>query len=171
MAFLFVLIYHAPIRNVFQGGFLGVDVFFVISGYVVTLSIQRRLNHDRFSFVSFYKRIILRLAPAYLVLIAFSLPICLAIFSLVHQKSTGTLAAFSSFFISNICAWRQSGYFDLESKLKALLHTWSLSVEWQFYFTWPLLLFASHKAELSLRTKIFSFSFVGIFLFVLQNSM
>ena len=139
-AVLSVIFYHFDISG-FEGGFLGVDIFFVISGYLITLHIQQQLSESRFSFPYFYLRRIRRLFPA---LIAIML-ICsiAAVFilpkTLLENYSLSQIS--SSLYISNIFFFLKADYFDTESILKPLLHTWSLSVEEQFYIVWPLFIF------------------------------
>jgi len=140
IAVLSVLFYHFEFKFI-PGGFAGVDVFFVISGFLITRLLLRDVNKDTFSFRRFYMRRIRRLAPALLATVVVTF-IVASIFLTPHhfQRFSGaTLASLLSF--SNIYFWSESGYFDTASGLKPLLHTWSLSVEEQFYLVWPALLF------------------------------
>lgn len=127
------------------GGFAGVDVFFVISGFLMTGIIFRGIESDKFSVIKFYISRANRIIPA----LAF-LCIALMIFGCYYLgpdelQSLGKHAASSVGFFSNLIYWRESGYFDASSHEKWLLHTWSLSVEWQFYVIYPLLLVALSK--------------------------
>ncbi len=138
-AVLPVILFHAGFES-FSGGYVGVDVFFVISGYLITSLIMRERQAGQFSFVSFFERRARRILPAlYLVLIAscvfayaFMMPAELRSFS----RSVVSVVLFSSNFFFNL----NRNYFDDDSELYPLLHTWSLSAEEQFYFTFPFVL-------------------------------
>lgn len=123
-----------------RGGFTGVDVFFVISGYLITRILLRELNSGNFSLTEFYLRRILRIVPALLLVLSFSL--VLGWFSLLSDEyqALGKHLASGASFSSNITLWLESGYFDGASELKPLLHLWSLGIEEQFYIVFPLLL-------------------------------
>lgn len=133
------------------GGFAGVDVFFVISGFLMTGIIFRGIEKDNFSIINFYvaraNRIIPALAMLCLVLLAFGW----FYLSPIDYKVLGKHVGGSVGFLSNILYWRESGYFDSASHEKWLLHTWSLSVEWQFYIIYPIILVAMHKL-ISIKT-------------------
>ena len=133
------------------GGFAGVDVFFVISGFLMTGIIFRGIEQENFSILNFYvaraNRIIPALALLCLVLIIFGW----FYLTPLDYKALGKHAASSVGFFSNFIYWREAGYFDAASHEKWLLHTWSLSVEWQFYIIYPLILVAMRKF-LSLKT-------------------
>jgi peptidoglycan/LPS O-acetylase OafA/YrhL len=134
-----VILFHAGFDQ-FSGGFVGVDIFFVISGYLITTIILSDLNQNKFSIVNFYERRARRIAPALFVVILTTVPLAWLILL------PGDLIDFSqsliavSLFVSNILFWRESGYFATASELKPLLHTWSLAVEEQYYVLFPLLL-------------------------------
>lgn len=133
------------------GGFAGVDVFFVISGFLMTGIIFRGIEQEKFSILNFYvaraNRIIPALALLCLVLLAFGW----FYLTPVEYRSLGKHAASSIGFLSNIIYWTEAGYFDAASHEKWLLHTWTLSVEWQFYIIYPLILVAMRKF-LSIKT-------------------
>jgi len=144
LAIVPVVIYHA-VPALAPGGFVGVDVFFVISGFLITRILMRELEIGKFSITRFYERRVRRLFPAlYLVL---SLTVVAGYVLLPPDaladlgKSTGATAAF----VSNLYFWRTSGYFDAASELKPLLHTWSLAVEEQFYLLFPIFLFVIYR--------------------------
>lgn len=142
LAVLAVLITHLN-ANWLPGGFVGVDVFFVISGYLVTgLLLKEYGKNGKIGFVAFYQRRIRRLFPAMLVTCVFTLAGGFLLFSdeRFYLLLDSTLAAMFS--LSNFYFWSQVGYFDTESSVKPLLHTWSLGVEEQFYLIWPLLIVA-----------------------------
>ena len=137
MAVLSVVAFHA-FPGLVPGGFIGVDVFFVISGYLITSIILKGLSAGNFSFIDFYSRRILRIFPALLFVAAATL------FLGWHTLLPGEFAAYSKSlaagltFISNFNFWSESGYFDTSSEFKPLLHLWSLGDEEQFYMLWPL---------------------------------
>lgn len=134
-----VILFHAGFSH-FSGGFVGVDVFFVISGYLITTIILDELDKGKFSIVNFYERRARRILPALFLVMVVCLPF--AWFWLVPQdlkEFSQSLVAVSTF-VSNVLFWRQSGYFDAAAELKPLLHTWSLAVEEQFYVFFPLFL-------------------------------
>ncbi|MFM8958279.1 MAG: acyltransferase family protein [Actinomycetota bacterium] len=140
IAVLLVVANHAKYK-LFQGGFVGVDVFFVISGYLITRLIVKEVAEDNFSFSRFYVRRIRRIVPALL----FTLVVCLPVAYLVMLPSE--LVYFSQaaigavFFVSNIVLWKQGGYFDVGSDLRPMLHLWSLAIEEQFYLGFPIVVY------------------------------
>ncbi len=140
VAILAVLFYHAGITG-FPGGFVGVDIFFVISGYLITRNILSDLDLERFTFTDFYIRRARRIFPA-----MFFTMVCVGIcgfflFSPFHLERLGGSLFSSCFAASNFFFWQESGYWDAEKIYKPLLHFWSLAVEEQFYLFWPALLF------------------------------
>ncbi len=139
VAVLAVLFYHLHIWP-FGGGFVGVDVFFVISGYLITGIILSETAALTFSFADFYERRARRLGPALIAVIAASFVVAALIFEPgdLRRASIATITALLG--VSNISFWTESGYFDVTAVLKPLLHTWSLAVELQFYLVWPLLI-------------------------------
>lgn len=139
-----VILYHFGIPGL-EGGFVGVDVFFVISGFLMTGIIVQGLERDRFSLVAFYLARAKRIAPALLVLCAALLTLGWFTLPSLDYRTLATQAVFSSLFLSNIKFWTEAGYFDAASHEKWLLHTWSLSVEWQFYLVLPLLMMAAWR--------------------------
>ncbi len=134
-----VLLFHADVPG-FSGGYLGVDFFFVISGFLITRIILREHETARFSFAKFYLRRLRRLGPALLATIAATLIAGAYLLTAEHMRSLGASAAFAAASASNVYFWLQSGYFDTSAIYKPLLHTWSLGVEEQFYFVWPALI-------------------------------
>ena len=139
IAVLPVILYHAGF-SVFQGGYVGVDVFFVISGFLITTIILNDLKQDRFSILRFYERRARRILPALFAVVAACLPFAWVWMTPVQMEkfSQSVLATF--LFLSNIYFWRDSGYFAAAADEKPLIHTWSLAVEEQFYLLFPLLL-------------------------------
>jgi len=138
IAVLAVVFYHAgaPV----PGGFIGVDVFFVISGYLITLLIEGDIAKGAFSIASFYERRIRRIFPALFAMMFASFAVACYIFMPPELALFAKSAIASSVFVSNILFWSEAGYFDTVAEFKPLLHTWSLSVEEQFYVFFPLLL-------------------------------
>lgn len=139
LAILPVVLFHADIPG-FAGGYIGVDVFFVISGFLITSIIRGEISAGRFSIVRFYERRARRILPALFVMLAASVVLA-AITLYPHQFlafSRSVVAA--SLFVSSFLFESEDGYFDLESEQKPLLHTWSLSVEEIFYIVFPLIL-------------------------------
>ncbi|MBZ9851952.1 acyltransferase [Mesorhizobium sp. CA14] len=136
-----VLLYHLRIAG-FSGGFAGVDVFFVISGYLITSVVVAEDKSGCFSLARFYARRARRLLPAFFATLALSCIGVYLLFAPQHMDNFAQSLVATIFGASNVLFWRESGYFDLAARLKPLLHTWSLSVEWQFYLIWPLLLSA-----------------------------
>jgi peptidoglycan/LPS O-acetylase OafA/YrhL len=139
IAVLSVVLFHLEIST-FSGGYVGVDIFFVISGYLISSIIKTKNEAQNFSLSDFYFRRIRRLLPALFATIAGTLiasAFILSPYDMVGLSKSATAAVFS---LSNIAFFQESGYWDTESSLKPLLHTWSLGVEEQFYLFWPLLI-------------------------------
>ena len=139
IAVLSVILYHFGLST-FQGGFVGVDVFFVISGFLITRIIQNQIIAGTFRFRDFYIRRARRIMPALVFTMVFTLVGATIFFSPQALKTTaeGTLSALFS--VSNIFFWKQNDYFNLNIQMQPLLHTWSLSLEEQFYLIWPAFL-------------------------------
>ena len=127
-----VLLFHADFQS-FSGGYVGVDIFFVISGYLITSIIIGDLHTSTFSIVKFYERRARRILPALFLVMLASLPFAWLLMSPtgLHDFSESVVAV--SLFISNILFWKEAGYFATANELKPLLHTWSLAVEEQYY--------------------------------------
>ncbi|HDF2343807.1 TPA: acyltransferase [Morganella morganii] len=160
VAVLGVILFHAGIG--FSGGFVGVDVFFVISGFLITKNIAQQLKNNKFSFISFYARRALRLLPA----LFFTFILCVIfgaiIFSPTQLSDFADSLIYSSLSISNIFFWLNTDYFSASAMTKPLLHTWSLSVEEQFYFAWPLLMVMSYRISNVSGIKILIFSILTL---------
>ena len=139
LAVLPVILFHAGFE-LFSGGFIGVDVFFVISGYLITTIIISELAEDKFSIINFYERRARRILPALFFVMLVCIPFALIWLPPAELKNFGNSLAAVSTFSSNILFWLESGYFDTTAELKPLLHTWSLAVEEQFYILFPLFL-------------------------------
>ena len=144
LAVLPVIFFHAGF-NFFSGGFVGVDVFFVISGYLITTIIIRELNNNTFSLKRFYERRARRILPALIFVILIS-----SIISFIFLTRSELAGYFKSvvatlLFFSNFYFYKNTPYFRSESDLEPLLHTWSLSIEEQFYIIFPITLLLFHK--------------------------
>ena len=144
VAVLPVLAYHVS-PSVAPGGFVGVDVFFVISGYLISQLLCADIEQNKFSIIGFYERRIRRIFPALMAMLAVTFLLgwryCLPaeLTDLAHSTITAALS------VSNIYFWLTSGYFSGDELSKPLLHTWSLAVEEQFYLVWPLFLYAGRR--------------------------
>lgn len=134
-----VILFHAGFET-FSGGFVGVDVFFVISGYLITTIILAELEQGKFSIVNFYERRARRILPALFLVMLVCIPFAWFWLLPGDIKSFSQSLVAVSFFASNILFWRESGYFDTAAELKPLLHTWSLAVEEQYYLLFPVFL-------------------------------
>lgn len=144
IAVIAVVLFHFN-ASWMPGGFAGVDVFFVISGFLMTGIIFRGIEQENFSILKFYVARANRIIPALAVLCLVLLVFGWFYLTPLEYKALGKHAASSVAFLSNIIYLRESGYFDAASHEKWLLHTWSLSVEWQFYILYPLVLVAMRK--------------------------
>ena len=144
IAVLSVVLYHA-FPHVLPGGFVGVDVFFVISGFLISGIIFRSLQDRRFSYLDFYARRIKRIFPALITVLAACLVAGWLLLLPDQYKSLGSQIVAGAGFAANLLMWRQAGYFDVEAQVKPLLHLWSLGIEEQFYLTWPLIIAFLYK--------------------------
>lgn len=153
LAILPVVAYHAFARYA-PGGFVGVDIFFVISGYLISLIIFKSLANDNFSFGEFCAHRVKRLFPA--LLLVTSACYVFGWFSLLPEefKQLGKHIAAGLGFVQNFVLWKEAGYFDVASELKPLMHLWSLAVEEQFYLTYPLFLWLIWKSRINLLAAI-----------------
>jgi len=153
LAVLCVVAFHA-FPHTLRGGFIGVDIFFVISGYLISSIIVQDLEKGQFSIATFYNRRIRRIFPA-LILVMLSV-MAFGWFALLpdEYKALGKHVFGGSAFISNFILWRESGYFDVASQLKPLLHLWSLGIEEQFYIFFPLILWLCAKYRFRIPTIV-----------------
>jgi peptidoglycan/LPS O-acetylase OafA/YrhL len=139
LAVLPVILFHAGFET-FSGGFVGVDVFFVISGYLITTIILAELEQGKFSIVNFYERRARRILPALFLVMLVCIPFAWMWFFTNQLKDFSQSLVAVSVFASNVLFWHESGYFDTAAELKPLIHTWSLAVEEQYYVLFPLFL-------------------------------
>jgi hypothetical protein len=154
IAVLSVVGFHA-FPNWIKGGFIGVDIFFVISGFLISTIIFENLKRNSFSFVEFYSRRIKRIFPALLLVLIASFTFGWFVLLADEYKQLGKHIVGGAGFVSNFVLWDESGYFDNTSETKPLLHLWSLGIEEQFYIVWPLLLWLAWKLKLNLLTLAF----------------
>jgi peptidoglycan/LPS O-acetylase OafA/YrhL len=149
VAVLAVLGFHAFPESV-PGGFVGVDVFFVISGFLITGIIARHLERGEFSFAAFYARRVRRLFPALVLVLAATLSLGWLVLLPHEFRLLGKHILAAALFVANVAFWQESGYFDTDAEFKPLLHLWSLGIEEQFYLAWPVLLVILWKRRLLL---------------------
>lgn len=149
LAVLVVLLFHLDIAG-FSAGYLGVDLFFVISGFIISRNIVSELGRGTFTLKDFYIRRFRRLFPALLITVLSTLVISLALLPPLELVKTAQSAFFAVFSLANVYFWLQSGYFDAAASTKPLLHTWSLSVEEQFYLFWPAILLLAGKVRVQI---------------------
>ena len=160
---LAVIFYHANV-NLFSGGYLGVDIFFVISGYLITLIINEELKRKKFKIFDFYERRIRRIIPILYVLIFCIIPIVIIHFLPTDGRNFFESVFSITTFSSNILFWLEEGeYFTRDNSLKPLLHTWSLSVEMQFYLIFPLLLLFLEKLKKYKLNIVFTITLISMF--------
>lgn len=139
LAVIPVVLFHFGF-SAFSGGFVGVDVFFVISGFLITGILFRDIGAQRFSFVDFWARRVRRILPALSVVLVVTLALGALLLTPKDFEELGRTLRYQALFISNVVFMREDGYFQPASDLKPLLHTWSLAVEEQYYIFFPLLM-------------------------------
>lgn len=139
LAVLPVILFHAGVGS-FAGGYVGVDIFFVISGYLITSIILAELQLGQFTLRGFYERRARRILPALFTVMLVSLPFAWVLMTPQDLRQFAQSLTGVAVFSSNFYFWQKSGYFDTDAEFKPLLHTWSLSVEEQFYIVFPLIL-------------------------------
>ncbi|WP_422048143.1 acyltransferase family protein [Shimia sp.] len=151
VAVLPVILFHAGF-SLFGGGYVGVDIFFVISGYLITSILIGELEQGAFSILRFYERRARRILPALFFVMLACLPFAYMwmLPSQLEDFANSVIAVV--FFVSNVMFWQESGYFDAAAELKPLLHTWSLAVEEQYYLIFPVFLLLAWRIG---RTKVF----------------
>lgn len=163
VAVLSVVVFHA-FPSLIRGGFIGVDIFFVISGFLISTIIFENLENNTFSFTGFYARRIRRIFPALLLVLMFSYAFgWIALFA-DEYKQLGKHIAAGAGFVSNLVLWGESGYFDNSSDTKPLLHLWSLGIEEQFYIVWPFVLWLAWKKRGNLLVLSILVWFLSLYL-------
>lgn len=144
VAVLSVLVFHA-FPSLLPGGFVGVDIFFVISGFLISGIIFREVQAGTFTFADFYSRRVRRIFPALMLVLVCSAAAGWFVLLAEEYATLGKHVVAGVVFVSNILLWRESGYFDVTSELKPLLHLWSLGVEEQFYLFWPVIVLCAAR--------------------------
>lgn len=169
MAVLPVILFHAGFEW-FSGGFVGVDVFFVISGYLITTIILSEMAEGTFSIALFYERRARRILPALIIVMLVCLPCAYFLMLPDPLENFGQSLVSTTLFSNNILLYLTSGYWDLSSELKPLLHTWSLAVEEQYYLIFPLLiLFLWRFPTSSIRSTLFTIALLSFSTAVLST--
>lgn len=150
-----VVLFHAGL-DALAGGFVGVDVFFVISGYLITTILISEMRRGDFSIAAFYERRARRLLPALFLVIAACVPFAWLWMTPDQLRDFARSIVAVTLFSSNVLFWLESGYFSSAAELKPLLHTWSLSVEEQFYLLFPLALLLLHRLRNAALMLVFA---------------
>ena len=159
-AVLSVVLFHA-FPEWISGGFIGVDVFFVISGFLISTIIFEKLQTSSFSFADFYARRIRRIFPALILVLVTSFVLGWCILFVSEYKQLGKHIAGGAGFVANLILWSESGYFDNLADTKPLLHLWSLGIEEQFYIVWPPILWAAWRYRLKVLPIILAIGIIS----------
>jgi peptidoglycan/LPS O-acetylase OafA/YrhL len=167
LAILPVVLFHA-FPNLLPGGFIGVDIFFVISGYLITSILLKDIQAGNYSIKTFYARRVRRIFPALSVVLIFCLALGWVVLTAVEYRALGKHAAGGAGFIANFMFWKEAGYFDAAGDTKPLLHLWSLGIEEQFYIVWPLLIYFSAQRSWSILWLILTVALLSFGLNVWQ---
>jgi peptidoglycan/LPS O-acetylase OafA/YrhL len=165
-AIIFVVLFHFDVPPFDRGGYVGVDIFFVISGYLITKIICTEWKQTgRFNICAFYGRRVARLVPAYATILSLVFLISIFVYPPPYLAEISLSAIFSAFGIPNIYFAKTIGYFDFYSYAKPFLHLWSLGVEFQFYLVWPIILWAaaSYFGSRGILLAALLFLFIGVY--------
>jgi len=154
-----VVFFHAGF-SFFKGGFIGVDVFFVISGYLITNIILKEIIEKKFSIKNFYERRARRILPALFLVLFTTIPLAVIFLTRSELSSFFKSLVATSIFLSNIFFWKEAPYFNSGAELKPLLHTWSLSIEEQFYIFFPIALLLLWRIKKKLTIYFFIIIFI-----------
>lgn len=148
LAVLSVVLFHA-FPKAMRGGFVGVDVFFVISGFLITGIILEQTRAGKFGFIDFYVRRVRRIFPALLIVLTVTIATGWMVLLADEYARLGKHTAGGAAFVANMLFWNESGYFDPAADTKPLLHLWSLGIEEQYYLLWPVLIWAAAKKSIN----------------------
>jgi peptidoglycan/LPS O-acetylase OafA/YrhL len=164
VAILLVVLFHISqgwksMENILHAGFIGVDIFFVISGFLISTIIFKSLESNNFNFLEFYSRRVKRLFPSLIVVLLSSLLFGFFFLFPADFEYLGKHVLGSTLYINNFFLLKEAGYFDATAELKPLLHLWSLAIEEQFYIIWPLVIYMIFKTKKSLLPIIIFFAF------------
>lgn len=153
VAILLVLLFHL-FPSLFSFGYVGVDIFFVLSGFLITQIISTKMQNKTFSFIEFYRNRIRRIFPAMIIVLlaAFMLGYLFLFPSELIELAKHIKS--SSLFTQNFMLIKEVGYWDVQSTLKPLLHFWSLSIEEQFYIFWPIAIWLIYRFNLNILTSL-----------------
>ncbi len=163
LAVIFVVLFHAfPL--LLRGGFVGVDIFFVISGFLISTIIINDLEKLNFSFIEFYSRRIRRIFPALLLVLISTYSVGWFVLLGDEYTQLGKHLMAGAGFISNLVLWNESGYFDALDETKPLLHLWSLGIEEQFYIVWPFILWITYKKRSTTLGVLLSITLISFIL-------
>lgn len=168
IAVLAVILYHAGVTQL-AGGFAGVDVFFVISGFLITQIIYTGSRDGRLSLLHFYERRARRILPALFVMILVSAPLLFWVLAPFQLKDYVQSVIATLVYLSNVLFWREAGYFAVEAAQKPLLHTWSLAIEEQYYLVFPLVLLVLHRLGYGMLIAVLALAALGSFTWMLQH--
>ena len=169
LAICLVVAFHAWPKFL-PGGFVGVDVFFVVSGYLIGGIVIRGLQAGEFNFLAFYGRRAIRILPALLVVLTATFAFGWLCLYSSEFASLGKHALAAIGFVLNFTLWGESGYFDVAASQKPLMHLWSLAIEEQFYLLFPLSMWAANRLRLSLRQVILGMLLISFILNIVQSS-
>ena len=161
IAVLSVVIFHAAPEWI-RGGFIGVDIFFVISGFLISSIIFSNLENDSFSLREFYARRVKRIFPALLVVLVATFAMGWYVLLSDEFAQLGKHLSAGALFISNLALWSEAGYFDAAAEIKPLLHLWSLGIEEQFYIVWPVLLILAWKRAYNVLSLTVLFAVISL---------
>jgi len=167
VAVLAVVVFHA-FPSILKGGFIGVDIFFVISGFLISSIIFDNLDRNRFSFIEFYSRRIKRIFPALLIVLIACFVFGWLELTAPDFKRLGKHIGWGAGFLSNFVLLKESGYFDASADVKPLLHLWSLGIEEQFYIIWPLLIWGAWRLRFN---RLLLLLIIGVASFALNIRM
>src|SRR5215469_14741209 len=160
IAVISVLLFHGGV-TVLSGGYVGVDVFFVISGFVITTKLLEEIEEGKFSITNFYTRRIRRILPALVAVIAASSVAAVVLFLPDALDDFSQSVVATATFVSNMFFWKNSGYFDPDALNRPLLHTWSLAIEEQFYIVIPIALYLIARYARRWTAAIFAVSAIA----------